>query len=336
MAGAIHGWQRSSSVRDWLVDEPFKFEFYQAVRLLEAFQPLALLPGETHQPAREAVRFRSAVDFDFPASEIEKLDWSNGTPRLTVNFFGLAGALGPLPQAYTEMLLEALAKKDPAAIDFLDIFNNRLIMLLYRARQIHQPALTARSPDLGATAGHLFSCIGLGIPVVKRSLGFPASSLLQYSGLFARSIRTAAGLESLLSDYFCVAVRVHQFVGMWREIDRSQWTTLGLSGQNNLLGSQTALGKRAWDQAGCILVTMGPLDLPAFSSFLPGTPKFQLLSKLLRFYLGIGRQARARLVLKNTGVPQSRLGRSRLGLTSFLLAHAKTHDNRQVTFRLNG
>lgn len=334
MEDLAHGWRRSRSVHEWLTDEPYKFEFYQAVRLLEAFHPKALLSGDRQQVLKESVRFRSAVNFDFPASEIQQLEWTNNIPRVTVNFFGLAGALGPLPQAYTEMVLDAVAKKDPAAIDFLDIFNNRLITLLYRVRQVHQPALTARSPDKSGTAGHLFACIGLGTDLLRQSVGFPARSLLEYGGLFPRPVRTAAGLEVLLSHHFSVPVRVHQFEGIWREIDRSQWTTIGSSGQNNALGTQTALGKRAWDQAGCLVITAGPLHFNLFSKFLPGSRRYDFLSRLLKFSLGIGVKLKMRLILESTSVPHSKLGQSRLGLTSWLLGRSKAKTDQQITFHL--
>src|SRR5579875_1063110 len=38
MATPVYGWERGASLREWLLQEPYRFEFYQAVRLLEAFR----------------------------------------------------------------------------------------------------------------------------------------------------------------------------------------------------------------------------------------------------------------------------------------------------------
>lgn len=320
MAPPSYGWQRDASLREWLLKEPYRFEFYQAVRLLEAFRPSALLPGETRRPEHESVRFRSQVSLNFPASEVQDLEWTTGVPRLTVNFLGLAGALGPLPTPYTEMVLEATARKDHSATDFLDIFNNRLLMLLYRARQAHEPALTARSPHEGSFAEHLFALIGLALPATRNTLGFPAQRLLYYSGILARQPRTAVGLEVLLTDHFSVCVRLKQFGGIWRRIDPSQWTALGRSGLNQRLGGDAVLGTRVWDQSGSLAIVIGPLKLDRFRDFLPGSPVYLELSRLTRFYLAMEHRAEAHLVLRREEVPQSRLGSAQLGFTSWLLS----------------
>ena len=332
MAAPAYGWERAASLREWLLNEPYRFEFYQAVRLLEAFRPQALLPGETQRSTQELVRFRSRVSLSFPASEVHELDWTSAVPRLTVNFLGLGGALGPLPAPYTEMILEAKARKDHSATDFLDIFNNRLVMLMYRARQAHQPALTARPPHEGSFAQHLFALLGLALVATRNTLGFPAQRLLSYSGMLARQPRTAVGLEVMLADQFGIRVRVQQFVGAWRQIDRSQWTTLGRAGHNQDLGAGAVLGTRAWDQAGRIALRIGPLTLDRFREFLPGSQVYAEGSRLTRFYLGIEHRAEAHLVLQRQQVPATRLGQTQLGFTSWL--YSKRHPETDPFVRI--
>ena len=315
------GWKKESSVEDWLYAEPWRFEFYQAVRLLESFHPRALLTAGNQRLDLIPVRFRSRVSFDFPASEVHEIQRNSGTPEITVNFLGLAGALGPLPAAYSEMVLAAAAKKDHAASDFLDIFNNRLIGLFYRARQAHFPALTARSPQEGAIAGYLFSLIGLGLPAMRSMLGIPARSLLHYTGLLARLPRTVAGLERILADYFAVPVRVKQFIGGWRPLDRSQWTTLGAKGSNQILAAGVVLGTRVWDDSKSVSIVLGPLSLQVFREFLPGGWRHKALAALARFYLDGRHDAEARLLLNQAEVPRTAIGHSRLGFTSWLLQY---------------
>ncbi len=313
MADPVYGWQREHSLREWLFQEPFRFEFYQAVRLLE------LLQGESE---REAVRFRSRVSFDFPASEIHSLEENAKAPLLTVNFLGLAGALGPLPAPYSEMVLAALAKKDRAAADFLDIFNHRLVTLLYRTRQAHRPSLTSRPPDRGPIAHYLYSLIGLGLPHVRKNVQMPARLLLHYSGLLIRRPGSAAGLERLLADYFHVPVRVRQFVGLWRTLDPTQQTRIGARGRNQAIGGGAVLGARVWDQAAAVTIGIGPIGIDRFEDFLAGRPGHRALSAMARFYLGNEQDADAHLVLKAEDVPACVVGKSRLGYTSWLRGRA--------------
>jgi type VI secretion system protein ImpH len=320
MADPAYGWQKERSLRDWLFDEPFRFEFYQAVRLLEALRQTGT--GENCQPEQDAVRFRSRVSFDFPASEIQSLDDTGSVPGLTVNFFGLAGALGPLPAVYSEMILAAGARKDHAPADFLDIFNHRLLMLLYRARQAHRPPLTALSPEKGSIARFLFSAMGLGLPQLREGLGVPDRSLLYYSGLFARKPGTAVGLERLLADYFHVPVRIQQFIGRWRVLDPAQRTMIGMTGQNQALGGDAVLGTRVWDQGAAIEIYIGPLGFDQFQTFLSGRSGHDELAVLTRLYLGNEQDAEACLLLKAEAVPVSVIGKSRLGYTSWLRRHA--------------
>ncbi len=325
-----HGWQQSRSLIEWLADEPYRFEFYQAVRILEAIQPQALVSGfEQSQQPPDGVRFRSQISFGFPASEVQELDLAGASPQMTVNMFGLAGALGPLPHPYTEMVMDAAARKEHAAADFLDIFNHRLISLLYGVRRAHEPALTMVAPHRGSFAEYLFALIGLAGHHSRTNLGFPAQSLLHYSGLLARQPRTAAGLEVVLRDYFGVPLTVRQFSGIWRRIDNSQWTKIGRSGQNQALGNGAALGKNAWDQAGAIIIMIGLLALPEFMQFLPGEQKYPALCALVKFYIGTTQKARVRLMLKGAEVPQLKLGQSRLAYTSWI--HSRPYSNPEAS-----
>jgi predicted component of type VI protein secretion system len=187
-----YGWQKEHSVQDWLIKEPYRFEFYQAVRLIEAIY--RRVAGELASDDATFLRFRSRIGFDFPASEIQAIDTQDAPVRMTVNFLGLAGALGPLPAPYSEMIMAATARKDFAAAEFLDIFNHRLVWLLYRVRQAHDAALTARSPHEGQLSRYLFSIVGLGPKPLRNRLGVPDRTLLHYAGLLGRQVRSAVGL----------------------------------------------------------------------------------------------------------------------------------------------
>ena len=296
MATAGYGWQKGRSVEDWLIKEPYRFEFYQAVRLIEAIY--RRVAGELASDDATFLRFRSRIGFDFPASEIQAIDTQDAPVRMTVNFLGLAGALGPLPAPYSEMIMAATARKDFAAPAFL-----------------------------GQLSRYLFSIIGLGPKPLRNRLGVPDRTLLHYAGLLGRQVRSAVGLEQLLTDYFGVQIRVKQFTGLWRPLDPEQWTALGIKGRNQILGDGAALGRRAWDQAGRVRLIVGPLSRKEYLSFLPGRSAHRELSSLCSFYLGTKFKVEITLLLRSTEVPLSWLGNSQLGHTSWLLEkHYSGHD----------
>ena len=330
LATVPHHWQGDQAVASSLRQEPFRFEFLQAVRILETIR--SRLEAETAgahvtgTPSERdpGIRFRSRVSFAFPASEVDAIrlgSVADPIPEMTVNFLGLAGALGPLPQAYTEMILEAAMRRDLAAVDFLDIFNHRLVWLLYRAHKAHHVTLTIKPPYRGEAAQYLFALIGLGQKTLRDRLGMPDSALLHYSGLLARNVRTATGLERILSDYFGVNARIHQFVGTWRHLDPSQWTRIG---KQATLGGGAVLGHRAWDQAGGVLLELGPLTIAQFQRFLPGAVAHTHLAELARFYLGTTCRIQVRLQLKHAEIPEASLGSAKLGYTSWI-GKAKQH-----------
>ncbi len=311
---AFRGWGTDGSVAQLLFDEGWRFELYQAVRLLEKMAPERVSVGEGSEPDSEAVRFVSRVGFDFPASEVQEVALQNdGKPvRLTVNVMGLAGALGPLPAPFSEMLLQRVAAKDTAFRDFLDIFNHRLVSLLYRARKRTRPGLAWERPDNEPSARTAFALLGLGTDGLRGRMDIEDRALLQYTGLVARRARSAVGLEVVLADYFGVGIRCTQLLGRWLEVSEDQRTAIGtLGGRNHALtavGSGAVLGGRVWDQRGRFEVRVGPLTLGQFLDFLPIGRGYRSLAQLIRLYAGNEHDVDVRLTLQAAEVPPCRLG----------------------------
>ena len=212
---AAFGWREHESLEKWLFAEPWKFDFFQAVRLLERLIPDALPLAEGSDPEREPVRFIARVGLEFPSSEIQDLRPASGAgdpPLMTVNFMGLAGLQGPLPRADTERILERIRQKDTAFRDFLDIFNHRLVSLTVRARKAHLPALSSHEPHRTPVANYLRSFFG-GLPTLQNRMQVNERLLLHYTGILSQRPRSASGLERMLADYFRVPVKLTQMIG---------------------------------------------------------------------------------------------------------------------------
>lgn len=317
---------------DLLRDDGYAFDFFQAVRLLEAMRPDAVPVGTGSDPAVEAVRFRSDPSLGFPASaivDVELPEDGADPARILVSFLGVAGAQGPLPRPFTELILERVAARDTAARDFLDIFNHRLVSLLYRAKEKHRVGLRIQPPEESLVADIGFSLLGMAGEALRDRLEVDDRALLRYTGTLAHGRRTAAGLEGMVSDYLAGLlsardgppgrVAVREFVGRWHTLGPDQTSALGVPDGRSRLGVDAVLGGRVWDQSAMVEVVIGPLCFEAFDRLLPGGDALAPVRDLVRFYLRHEADFLIRPVLRATEVPGTELGRGpRLGLTSWL------------------
>lgn len=332
---AAYGWRESRTVADGLWKEGHRFSFLQAVHLLETLYPDRVKPAEGVDPRREVVRFKSEVRLDFPAGDVETIrPPREGEPaEMRVNVLGLAGSMGPLPPAVVELIMERSFRKDGALAEFLDIFNHRLVSMLYRARKKYRPALDTKAPHGGRVATVLRALLGLGTPHLTGRMDVRDRSLLAYTGFFTESVRPSTGLQRLLEDCFDTTARIEMFRGRWERIEDDDVTRIGDSGRNQVLGQTAVLGRRVWDQAASFEVHLGPLTLSQFLSFLPNGRAFRPLVALVRFYTREELGFTFRLALGAAEVPELRLGAAYgayLGWTTWLKTKPMTRDDTQV------
>ncbi|WP_433964493.1 type VI secretion system baseplate subunit TssG [Tunturiibacter gelidiferens] len=345
-----YGWREAPSIRQWLYAEPYRFEFLQAVRLLEQFAlstpsdskspvPLALGPDS----AREAVHLRSHVGFDFSPSELRSLRASPDShqpPELVVNLYALAGGASPLPDWVAELLQLQIRTGDHALRDFFDLFHHRLLSLLYRVSLHHRPWLEPvqmRNAEVAFTSvrarnkmsQYLLSFAGLGLPELQNRLSISDDELLPYAGLLWQRPRSMVGLERILQHALNVQVASQRLVGSWHRIEPEDRTRLGprrssdrlplfSHSRNNALGRTSVLGARTWNPQGRFALILGPLSLHDFQRLLPGGPAHRRLRALVRFYAGDLLDVCVHLRLTPAAIPATRLSRSRLGWTSWL------------------
>jgi type VI secretion system protein ImpH len=333
---AAHGWGKDRPLDEWLYEEGYRFDFFQAVKLLELSQPKSAPVGEGAEPAREPVRFKSAVGLAFPASDVADVTHAavkGGAAQMTVNFMGLAGALGPLHAPTTEEIIERVWRHDTALRDFLDIFNHRLVSLLYRIRKVHRIGQDNAPPGSDRLSSLVYAAFGMGTPKLRGRMLVNDRALLFYAGLLGQQPRSLVGLERILEDYFRVPVVGRPLEGRWLELEEDQWSAIGATGRNVQLGADAVLGKRVWDQQGAFELCLGPLTLEEFLEFLPTGWGFGPLCGLVSFYCDDALDFSVRLTLKASEVPGARLGEKggvRLGWTSWLRTSEALSDDSQV------
>ncbi|MGD9562193.1 MAG: type VI secretion system baseplate subunit TssG [Pyrinomonadaceae bacterium] len=325
-----------------LLDEPYRFEFFQAVRLLEKAFPERRAVGRNAMPKEEVVRFRSRVALDFPASEIhefrETFDEKTDEQRLEmlVNFMGMVGVSGVLPQPYSDLLLDRIRHRDTAAWAFLDIFTHRSVSMFYRAwRKYRFPIGYERGND--DFTGYLFDFVGLGTNGLRGRMGLADESLLPYAGLIAQKPHSCNALENVLSDYFGIPAKIRQFSGEWLVLERSDYTKLGE--QNSALGESAIAGTRVWDQQSKFRVRLGPLGFKHFQAFLPNGTAYQPMKAIVKFMVGLELDFDVSLILKRQQVPSTilttrALRKPLLGWTTFLKTKPFTADDEQVVLQV--
>lgn len=327
-----------------ILDEPYRFEFFQAVRLLEKVFSEKRAVGRNAMPNEEVVRFRSRVALDFPASEIheirESVDEKTGEQKheMLVNFMGMVGVSGVLPQPYTDLILDRIRHRDTAAWAFLDIFTHRAVSMFYRAwRKYRFPIGYERGND--DFTGYLFDLVGLGTKGLRGRMSLPDESLLPYAGLIAQKPHSCNALENTLSDYFSTTAKVRQFCGQWLALEPADYTKLGQ--RNSVLGDSAIAGTRVWEQQSKFRVRLGPLDFKQFQAFLPNGSAHAPLKSIVKFMVGLEFDFDVQLILKARQVPSSILTtramrKPMLGWTTFLKTNPFKANDEQVVLQING
>lgn len=304
---------KTSTVETELREEPYRFEFFQAVRLLERLFPDKSPVGRFYPPGNEVVRFIAHSTLVFPASEIQSLVWpKGGSGRMMVNFMGLTGPEGAMPLYYTSLLAERARVGDTSAADFFDIFNHRIISLFYLAWEKYRFSVAYEREGLDPFSHHLMDLIGMGTPGLQNRLPVLDDSLLYYSGLLAQRPRSAVALRDLLSDYFEVPIEVEQFAGGWYPLDRQTQTSLARGlGESEQLGFGAVVGDEVWDQTARVRIRIGPVSLERYLEFLPQGSAFAALRALTRFFSNDEFDFEIQLILDHAEVPGCELGDER-------------------------
>lgn len=309
-----------------LVEEPYRFEFFQAVRLFEKIYKDRKPVGDLALPHEEIVRFRSRIAMDFPSSEIhqvnEIVDEATGKDRteVVVNFMGLVGVSGVLPAHYTELVLDRVRHRDTTLWAFLDIFTHRAVSLFYRAWTKYRfPVNYERGDD--AFTEYLFDFAGLGTRGLRGRMDVDDEALLPYAGLIAQKPHSASALENILSDHFGIRVKVLQFFGQWLQLGSQDVTNVGV--QNSVLGRNAIIGSKVWDQQSKFRVMLGPLTFNQYLAFLPNGGAYKAVRSMVKFFAGMEFDYDLKLRLIGKQVPSCILTtraqrKPMLGWTTFL------------------
>ena len=349
------------AVIERLFEEPYRFEYFQAVRMLE----LWLKRHGTAQQGLVAnfLRFQNSTSLSFPASQLEAIKTEpKNLPsdprslgealkshtlkyiRVTPAFMGLLGGNGALPLHYTERIAaHVMYEKDEGPRAFLDTFSNRSLALFYEAWRKYRLELKYQLDGKDTFLPLLLSLAGLGNDSLRKRLtDDDGGGVLDESiGYFAASMRhrpaSAVQISRVLGEYFGQPVKAVQFIGCWYDVPPSQQTMLG--GLNATLGAGAMSGSRVWQRDLRMRLEIGPLDRQSFDAFLPGGKAARALKSMLTMFTGVTIEYEIQLVLRAADVQGASLAEQRsggrLGWDSFLVTGAQTVDRRDVCYEIH-
>ena len=335
------------AVIERLFKEPWRFEYFQAVRLLELW--LRRHGHASADPVAAMLRFRNSTSHRFPASQLEaihaetlegeRLRYVHVTPA----FMGLLGCVGVLPAHYTERIAEhELRHKDEGPRAFLDTFSNRSLALFYEAWRKYRLPFKYQAEGKDGFLPLLLGLAGFGNAALRRRLAHGAHGAVQDEsiGYFAAALRhrpaSSVQLARVLTEYFGQPVRAEQFVGQWYDVPVAQQTTLGDA--TAMLGAGAMAGVRVWQRDLRLRLVIGPLDRASFDAFLPGGLAARALRSILALFTGVTLEYEVELVLRAADVREVSLNDGatigRLGWDAYLVDGPQHRDRRDVRYEL--
>ncbi len=350
------------AVIERLFAEPFRFQFFQAVRMVELWL-------RRHGVAQDGavanfMRFQNPLSLRFPASQLDSLrpepreilptapalaEALQGRQlrylRMTPNFMGFLGSAGALPAHYTEAIAaHQLYEKDEGPRAFLDVFSTRSLSLFYEAWRKYRLELKYQLDGQDRFLPLLLALGGLGNKALTQRLGARGAgaagavrdeSLAYFAAALRQRPASASTMARVLGEYFRVAVKATQFVGCWCEVPAQQQTMLG--GAQAQLGATAMVGARVWQRDLRMRLTIGPLGRADFGAFLPGGSAALALEKLLSMFTGVTLEYEICLVLRAEDVAGAALGAgARLGWDSFMQDEGASGDRADVRYFIHG
>jgi type VI secretion system protein ImpH len=302
-----------------LLEQPESFDFFEALRRIEcAWSSLPRL-GTAARPADEPVRLGQVPSLAFAPSMLASAEAiGDGRVRIRGHFLGLYGPHGPLPLHLTEYVHDRVTNaRDNTLAAFTDMFHHRMLAMFYRAWADARPTVHFDRPESDQFATYVAALIGIADPALRNRDEWPDRAKLFFAGTLSAGAKTRAGLESILSAYLELPVRVVECIGEWLSIAPAECMRLGHR-ETATLGTNV-LGERVWSTQHKVRIVIGPLDVGELLQYLPGGASLRRLRAAVMNYLGFEYAWDLQFVVRRQRVPAVRLGQfGHLGWTSWL------------------
>jgi len=292
-------------------------QFFQMVHLIGLIHADLNRMGPGHDPAQEPVRFRSTRSLSFGRSDVSEITYVPEADRfdIRVNFLGLYGPASPLAPYTTERIIER--DESPSSLeDLLDIFNHRLVTLLYRIWQKSRYHIRYEANGLDATSKCFLALCGFPIEDRAQIGSVSRSALLPYAGLMSLYSNSAAAVSSMLSGFLGILCEIREYVPRMVHLDEDSRIALGI--QNSLLGGDMIVGGLVDDDLGKFTVRVGPTEFDNAAPFLPGGTRHHEIGELLSMVVSDPLDWDVEFNIERETISPARLNGARLGVSTWL------------------
>jgi len=257
-----------------LIENPSKYGFYQAIRLLEQAWPGH---GSLNGDLDKWLRLSPAPEISFPGADLRRCEYDeNFRINLQCTFIGLYGVDAAVPHYFTEI---AARDDDESEVfkDFLNIFCHRFYALFFMVWKKYNPAYYLESPD-SKYRDYLSAISG-------RAAGTAGGEELAYAGILGNRISNSAGLMGIIRELVGTEkVGIEEYIPRWVTLDAIP--SLGSSKYGGLkLGENSVIGKRVLDMSGKINIQVGPLPMREILQLLPRRKKGIELGDMIQRHL---------------------------------------------------
>ncbi|GAA0783508.1 type VI secretion system baseplate subunit TssG [Roseibium denhamense] len=308
-------------------------QFFQLVYLIGLVHSDISKMGPGHAPEDEPILFRATRSLSFGASDVSEIQYDAARDRfqIRVNFMGLYGPASPLPPYMTERIIES--DQTPSSVeDLFDVFNHRLITLLYQIWQRSRHYIRFEHDGLDATSKCFLALCGFPIEDRAEIGTVKRSALLPHVGLMSLYSNSAEAIGSVLSSFFKVPCEIIEYVTRHVQIGPEAMMELGI--RNTLLGGDMVLGEEVTDDLGKFTVRMGTASFETLEPFMPGGPRHHEIAELLAMVMRDPLEWDLQFVFDENEVQSGQMGGARLGVSLWLDADDRTKLENPV--RLTG
>lgn len=308
-----------------------RYNFYRLMELLCKLKGID--PSETLNllPHQEVIRLTSMAGLGFPIRDLVSLEKTEkGVFQLQLSFLGLQGSQSPLPGYYLDSLATEYLHKETKLVDFMDLFNHRLSLLLHQIWRKYRYYINYRTNGTDDFSNRMFALVGLVHKSTRNKLSVNHSKMLAYAGILSSPARSPEVICNLVSHCFDLE---HVNLKGWRfryvKIVEDEQNRLGIMKKEagkpakgrSCLGVNFTLGSRKPDRGSKFELQLNHLSREVFLSFLPNGENYLPLVTFISFVLKDQFAWDLRLGLAKNQVSGMVLGKeqnSLLGWTTFI------------------
>ncbi len=262
-----------------IVENGSSYDFFQAYRLLQSINDT--YPVTARRPARKIdVRPELGLGYaESDISEVKLLDKQRGY-EVVSQLAGLYGVASPLPDFYTEELLDNEWDELNAPREFLDLLHKQLFPKLYSAWRLYKLNFNTIEKEESNYWQLLYSLLGDTDETADDNL---KKLKLRYLNLFSNKERSTDGLLVIVKDLLELEdVHIEEFCVQTVKIPKNLQCQLGHS--NHQLG-EAHLGSQIWDQNHAIKIKTGEMPEQQYLTLINDKVKFSQLSSLIKSYI---------------------------------------------------